>query len=95
MQIDSYFKMWICKYCDFIVEVVYSYYILRFLSYLSLRLVSCKLTEKSCAVLASVFHSKPMYLTELCLSHNELQDSGIKHLSEALQSPNCKLEILR
>ncbi|XP_047678118.1 NACHT, LRR and PYD domains-containing protein 3-like [Tachysurus fulvidraco] len=60
-----------------------------------LRLGDCGLTEESCAVIASVLSSTSSRLTELCLSHNKLRDSGVKKLSEALQSPKCKLKTLR
>ncbi|KAI5097906.1 NLR family CARD domain-containing protein 3 isoform X3 [Silurus meridionalis] len=60
-----------------------------------LRLGNCDLTEKSCGFLASVLTSKSNHLKELCLSYNKLQDSGVKKLCEALQSPDCKLQTLR
>ncbi|XP_073694426.1 NACHT, LRR and PYD domains-containing protein 12-like [Garra rufa] len=58
-----------------------------------LRLSICKLTGQSCESLSSALQSSNSVLRELDLSNNELQDSGVKLLSDGLKS--CKLEILR
>ncbi|XP_049336172.1 NACHT, LRR and PYD domains-containing protein 3 isoform X2 [Astyanax mexicanus] len=57
-------------------------------------LVGCNLSEKSCAALASALKSNFTTLKELNLSHNKLQDSGVKLLSAGLENPHCKLETL-
>ncbi|XP_008283565.1 NACHT, LRR and PYD domains-containing protein 14-like [Stegastes partitus] len=61
----------------------------------TLRLSNCGLSARHCEIVASALKSDSSYLTELDLSFNILQDSGVKHLSAGLQSPNCKLETLR
>ncbi|XP_072552311.1 NACHT, LRR and PYD domains-containing protein 3-like [Salminus brasiliensis] len=59
-----------------------------------LRLRGCRLTEESCAVLASALNSNSTSLRELDLSLNHLQDSGVRLLSPGLENPHCKLEKL-
>uniref|UniRef100_A0A9J8B1Y2 Uncharacterized protein n=1 Tax=Cyprinus carpio carpio TaxID=630221 RepID=A0A9J8B1Y2_CYPCA len=49
---------------------------------------------EGCAALTSALRSNPSHLRELNLSVNKLRDS-VKLLSDVLQDPHCKLEILR
>ncbi|XP_076139100.1 NACHT, LRR and PYD domains-containing protein 3-like isoform X2 [Alosa pseudoharengus] len=60
----------------------------------TLRLTDCKLSEKSCGIVATVLQS-PNSLIELDLSHNVLRDSGVHLLSKGLSSSHCKLQTLR
>ncbi|XP_073728254.1 NLR family CARD domain-containing protein 3 isoform X2 [Misgurnus anguillicaudatus] len=57
-------------------------------------LANCNLTGQYCNIVASALQSSRSLLKELDLSNNDLQDSGVKLISDALKSDNCKLEIL-
>ncbi|XP_056090132.1 protein NLRC3-like [Rhinichthys klamathensis goyatoka] len=59
------------------------------------QLHSCNLTAQCCESLSSALQSSNSFLRELDLTNNDLQDSGVKMLSDGLKSPNCQLEILR
>ncbi|XP_030018679.1 NACHT, LRR and PYD domains-containing protein 12-like [Sphaeramia orbicularis] len=58
------------------------------------KLSQCGLSQTHCEVVASALKSNPSHLRLLDLSHNDLQDSGVK-LASGLESPNCRLETLR
>ncbi|XP_075885553.1 NLR family CARD domain-containing protein 3-like isoform X2 [Nelusetta ayraudi] len=60
-----------------------------------IRLGDYNLSELHCAVVSSALKSSPSHLTLLDLSLNTLEDPAMKLLCAGLQSPNCRLEVLR
>ncbi|XP_056310852.1 NACHT, LRR and PYD domains-containing protein 3-like isoform X2 [Danio aesculapii] len=55
----------------------------------------CNLTAKSSGNLSLALQCSKCVLIELDLSNNDLQDSGVKLLSDALKMPKCPMEILK
>ncbi|XP_056615472.1 NACHT, LRR and PYD domains-containing protein 3-like [Triplophysa dalaica] len=60
----------------------------------TLRLSLCNVTEECCVSLSSCLQSSTS-LRELDLSNNDLKDSGVKLISDALKTHNCQLHTLR
>ncbi|KAA0711567.1 NACHT, LRR and PYD domains-containing protein 12 [Triplophysa tibetana] len=60
----------------------------------TLRLTGCNLTEESCDSLSSCLQSSKS-LRELDLRNNDLKDSGVKLISDAIKTHNCQLHTLR
>ncbi|KAI7804354.1 hypothetical protein IRJ41_006968 [Triplophysa rosa] len=60
----------------------------------TLRLFGCDLTDGCCESLSSCLQSSTS-LRELDLSDNDLKDSGVKLISDALKTHNCQLHTLR
>ncbi|XP_051777906.1 NACHT, LRR and PYD domains-containing protein 3-like isoform X4 [Erpetoichthys calabaricus] len=59
-----------------------------------LTLEYCRLTSRCCSALSSALSAPHSRLTELNLSGNNMEDSGVHQLCEGLRSENCKLEKL-
>ncbi|XP_041926617.1 NACHT, LRR and PYD domains-containing protein 12-like isoform X4 [Alosa sapidissima] len=55
---------------------------------------SCRLTERSCAGLASVLNKASSKLKHLDLSDNSIGDTGVQHLCSGWGDPSCALEKL-
>uniref|UniRef100_A0A8C5PPE1 NACHT domain-containing protein n=1 Tax=Leptobrachium leishanense TaxID=445787 RepID=A0A8C5PPE1_9ANUR len=81
-----------------LLDIAVSYCLIRtqYLMFLQSlrRLELCDLTSSCCEDLCSVITTNPS-LIKLDLSHNNLQDSGVKHLCEGLHRPGCVLKELR
>ncbi|XP_052402550.1 NACHT, LRR and PYD domains-containing protein 3-like isoform X3 [Carassius gibelio] len=54
----------------------------------------CNLTAQCCESLSSALQSSNCVLRELDLRNNDLQDSGVKIISDGLKRQNCQLQIL-
>ncbi|XP_056614644.1 NACHT, LRR and PYD domains-containing protein 3-like [Triplophysa dalaica] len=54
----------------------------------------CELTENQCSALAAVLSCKTL-VKEMNLSNSPLMDSGLKHICDQLENPQCQLQILK
>lgn len=63
--------------------------------FLPISLNKCCLTDGCCDSLTSLLLNESSSLKVLNLGGNPVQDSGVKALRVGLESPNCKLELLR
>ncbi|XP_041823962.1 NACHT, LRR and PYD domains-containing protein 7-like isoform X2 [Melanotaenia boesemani] len=61
----------------------------------TLSLINCEITARGCASLGSALKANPSHLRELNLSDNMLEDTGVVQLCGFLESPQCRLKILR
>lgn len=61
----------------------------------SFSLAGCQLTLDACAALASALRSNPSHLRQLDLSYNCPGEVGLQLLTDVLQDPLCRLELLR
>ncbi|XP_073699644.1 uncharacterized protein [Garra rufa] len=59
-----------------------------------IKLNNCKLTEKSCRILATVLSTKTI-LKEMDLNNSRLLDSGVKEICKGLKTTLCELKILK
>ncbi|XP_052409502.1 NACHT, LRR and PYD domains-containing protein 12 isoform X2 [Carassius gibelio] len=59
------------------------------------RFDGCDLNETCCETVCSALQLSNSHLTELDLSSNDLQDSGVKLIYDGVKSPHCRLNILR
>ncbi|XP_055053298.2 protein NLRC3 [Misgurnus anguillicaudatus] len=59
-----------------------------------LELYLCDITVEGCAVLSYALISNPSHLRHLNLSQNDLGNSGVKLISDVLEIPDFKLELL-
>uniref|UniRef100_A0A668RB53 NACHT domain-containing protein n=1 Tax=Oreochromis aureus TaxID=47969 RepID=A0A668RB53_OREAU len=82
---SSYCKFSLCHECTYVPCILFFF----------VRLNGCNLSQRSCEALSCILSFQSSSLKELDLSTNGLQDSGIKKLSVAVESPYCKLETLR
>ncbi|XP_067237098.1 protein NLRC5-like isoform X2 [Chanodichthys erythropterus] len=58
-----------------------------------LKLSNCSVTEEGYKALASALESNPSHMIELDLTGNDPGQSGVEHLLDVLQKPDCKLKI--